>query len=1258
MPRRQLAASAERVRRRVARRASSHAGTGGIARQRRHPVLELQNKLGNQRVERLIEAKRVTPDGLRSASFEQQAKAADPSRARGAGEPLEAAVSASMGGHFTTDFSAVRVHTGSGVDDALAMSGARAMAQGSDLYFRSGEYDPHSTRGRELIGHELAHVVQQSDGRTAGLNAKQATGAPSGALEGEANKEGAAAAAAAAAPFDWSQVDTAAYEAEIRRREQTGEPVPLAKTAAEARATPLAREIAGRCIKGAKPVSATPGGPVQHKKDWNEYPLGGIYNSVEISGLEGKWFVEQGPGSVGSYDLGQHMGAVTSGANSRRDGNFGVEMPPQTWNYDNYKSALWDLTLQSKTGGKGSRTLSMHNWAFSNIEVSESFEVVDAGTVAPGGFSGNVHAVDQKIPIVLTGSHSKAKVSYAENFKQTSGWTVGREIVDSATMTRAMSLGFGASLEDEAKNKAAAEIGFSSKNVSTIKNKIATLGGAATTLAEGIKGETELAGKAGETIRKYVYPVYSVKNFKVTAYPHDPVTAEVTDKKPHTFAVSSLALVRVESIDANNDEGRADVKNSPSPGQNAEDELRKAEKAGKEIEGAGGTRVKIALEREVDAQKDFDNQDFTQTLSEGEQSRSVTRSWTKGTENSFSLTNQTGQVVTGEDGWTLGAKGKYSGVGAGLSYGEIKARTGEFGDQVVNAGTAGKTQTVEVTQTVTGPAGGSGKVVQVILLPLFRERVYTYAGFDDKTATWSALPIKARSKYYYPVGAVTTREVPARSELKPEGHGKLDETLTRGAATGAKALKMQMDAEKDPAKKAALARALEDLLLKNREAMEETARRAHPSLKVIDRDRNIYEITLQVPVADADKAKSGLSTVEKKYQSTIEALLDFSAPSVAAHNAADAFRTEDPGAAGVTIKSTAGLGGTGAQGGANPYPGDVDLAESVTIVAPSADAAAEAFAAAIQASVRHATAPRDDGKVGYTFYGCMIGVLPADAKKPGAPVRFTAAQTMSGSMNYDRDARHGGGKGTLTLAQAIAAPAAGRSANTYWRGPIDVEGTYGEITKVLNYDAVKTGPGAEHLFGTPMVGQSFQEVGFGDKGRHDTERARLLEPLSRDIAKYAAEGNWVKALKRAYTVARMLNDVATLNRFEPLLGGDVSQLKQIVDHLEMFAEDVVNPRIDDKLKGGIGTPVTDEQAVAEAVALQARMTGIDAARDYAPIMQRAIDAAAGKMTHNGKPYFIIDKEIVEPLNAKIRDNAEFGRKAKTALIDSGYFKHS
>ncbi len=44
-------------------------------------------------------------------------------------------------------------------------SGAEAFAAGDTLHFAPGFYNPTSAEGRALIGHELAHIVQQREGR-------------------------------------------------------------------------------------------------------------------------------------------------------------------------------------------------------------------------------------------------------------------------------------------------------------------------------------------------------------------------------------------------------------------------------------------------------------------------------------------------------------------------------------------------------------------------------------------------------------------------------------------------------------------------------------------------------------------------------------------------------------------------------------------------------------------------------------------------------------------------------------------------------------------------------------------------------------------------------------------------------------------------------------------------------------------------------------------------------------------------------------
>lgn len=107
------------------------------------------------------------------------------------GKALPEDVQTRMEGAFGTDFSAVRIHEGR---EAAAL-GALAYTQGSDISFAPGQYQPESQRGQELLGHELAHVVQQAEGRVqATTQAKGVAINDDAALEREADEAGARAA--------------------------------------------------------------------------------------------------------------------------------------------------------------------------------------------------------------------------------------------------------------------------------------------------------------------------------------------------------------------------------------------------------------------------------------------------------------------------------------------------------------------------------------------------------------------------------------------------------------------------------------------------------------------------------------------------------------------------------------------------------------------------------------------------------------------------------------------------------------------------------------------------------------------------------------------------------------------------------------------------------------------------------------------------------------------------------------------------------
>jgi hypothetical protein len=77
------------------------------------------------------------------------------------GVPLEPALRQDMEQRFGQDFSGVRVHTDAKAAESAKAVNALAYTVGRDVVFRSGQYQPGTGTGRQLLAHELAHVVQQ-----------------------------------------------------------------------------------------------------------------------------------------------------------------------------------------------------------------------------------------------------------------------------------------------------------------------------------------------------------------------------------------------------------------------------------------------------------------------------------------------------------------------------------------------------------------------------------------------------------------------------------------------------------------------------------------------------------------------------------------------------------------------------------------------------------------------------------------------------------------------------------------------------------------------------------------------------------------------------------------------------------------------------------------------------------------------------------------------------------------------------------------
>lgn len=83
------------------------------------------------------------------------------------GRALDAQTRIPLENHLGHDLAHVRIHTDGQAAGAAAALHANAFTIGAHVSFAEGRYAPGSEGGRRLLAHELAHVVQQSPGRSA-----------------------------------------------------------------------------------------------------------------------------------------------------------------------------------------------------------------------------------------------------------------------------------------------------------------------------------------------------------------------------------------------------------------------------------------------------------------------------------------------------------------------------------------------------------------------------------------------------------------------------------------------------------------------------------------------------------------------------------------------------------------------------------------------------------------------------------------------------------------------------------------------------------------------------------------------------------------------------------------------------------------------------------------------------------------------------------------------------------------------------------
>ncbi len=125
-----------------------------------HPVLQMQQQIGNAQIARLVAqrgpAVALPEVGLAGGPISNHLMARIQTQ-RGRGAPLDQASRSRMEQHLGATLDGVRVHTGAEAGALSRSISAQAFTIGSDIFF----HQPADARDEQLLAHELTHVVQQ-----------------------------------------------------------------------------------------------------------------------------------------------------------------------------------------------------------------------------------------------------------------------------------------------------------------------------------------------------------------------------------------------------------------------------------------------------------------------------------------------------------------------------------------------------------------------------------------------------------------------------------------------------------------------------------------------------------------------------------------------------------------------------------------------------------------------------------------------------------------------------------------------------------------------------------------------------------------------------------------------------------------------------------------------------------------------------------------------------------------------------------------
>jgi hypothetical protein len=207
-------------------------------------MASLQQNFGNRAVQRLI-AQRSGPGPIGEDRQVNEHIQKNIERERGHGQTLPEGTQQQMGQALGEDLSEVRVHTDAPAHQLSQNLQAKAFTTGNDVFFGEGEYNPHSSAGQELLGHELTHVVQQREGRVDLGGKGMQVNEPDDTYEHEADRVAKQAIGAEVDAHAGDMGGMNRTESSVQRQDQVEEDIlqkPLQRQEEELQMKPLQRQ--------------------------------------------------------------------------------------------------------------------------------------------------------------------------------------------------------------------------------------------------------------------------------------------------------------------------------------------------------------------------------------------------------------------------------------------------------------------------------------------------------------------------------------------------------------------------------------------------------------------------------------------------------------------------------------------------------------------------------------------------------------------------------------------------------------------------------------------------------------------------------------------------------------------------------------------------------------------------------------------------------------------------------------------------------